>query len=160
MITYAVFHAIGLYLNKQSRADKRCRESYEVIKSFLWGRMNMDFEDKGLNRMLLSAFPEHLAREMRADIEMKMNSPRQLEDTGQFKRTYLARYENVSILFADIVNFTKLSEKMDAQNLVQILNRLFGNFDRAAQVSSSSCCSWRNVVSLPKAFAKRLTRAR
>ncbi|CAF0857910.1 unnamed protein product, partial [Didymodactylos carnosus] len=37
------------------------------------------------------------------------------------------------ILYADIVNFTPLSEKFSPPELVQILNKLFGKFDQLAQ---------------------------
>jgi hypothetical protein len=40
------------------------------------------------------------------------------------------------ILYADIVNFTPLSEKFTPPELVQILNKLFGKFDQLAQVIS------------------------
>lgn len=39
-----------------------------------------------------------------------------------------------SILYADIVNFTPLSEKLSASELVDTLNQLFGRFDQIAQV--------------------------
>ena len=38
------------------------------------------------------------------------------------------------ILYADIVNFTPLSEKFTPPELVQILNKLFGKFDQLAQI--------------------------
>ena len=38
-----------------------------------------------------------------------------------------------SILYADIVNFTPLSEQLSASSLVQTLNQLFGKFDQIAQ---------------------------
>ncbi len=37
--------------------------------------------------------------------------------------------ENVSILFADIVGFTKMSSNKTASQLVGLLNDLFGRFD-------------------------------
>ena len=40
-----------------------------------------------------------------------------------------------SILFADIVGFTALSSKCSAQQLVHLLNQLFGKFDSLAEVS-------------------------
>lgn len=40
----------------------------------------------------------------------------------------------LSILYADIVNFTPLSEKLTASQLVSTLNQLFGRFDQLAQV--------------------------
>jgi adenylate cyclase 2 len=50
-------------------------------------------------------------------------------NTGGFLIRCLSR-----ILYADIVNFTPLSEKFTPPELVQILNKLFGKFDQLAQV--------------------------
>ena len=43
-----------------------------------------------------------------------------------------------SIVFADIVGFTKLSSGCTAQELVKILNELFDRFDKLAEVCSHS----------------------
>lgn len=40
-----------------------------------------------------------------------------------------------SILFADIVGFTGLASQCTAQELVKLLNELFGKFDELATVS-------------------------
>ncbi|ESN99701.1 hypothetical protein HELRODRAFT_83785 [Helobdella robusta] len=47
-----------------------------------------------------------------------------------FRELYVAQMSNVSILFADIVGFTKMSSNKTAENLVDILNDLFGRFDK------------------------------
>jgi class 3 adenylate cyclase len=39
---------------------------------------------------------------------------------------------NVTILFADIIAFTKLSSRLSAEDLVRLLNGLFSKFDRLA----------------------------
>ena len=54
---------------------------------------------------------------------------------GQFHKIYIQRHEQVSILFADIVGFTVLSSQCSAQELVRLLNELFGRFDQLANVS-------------------------
>jgi len=54
---------------------------------------------------------------------------------GQFKKIYMSRHENVSILYADIVGFTAISSTYSASELVKILNELFARFDRLADVS-------------------------
>ena len=41
--------------------------------------------------------------------------------------------ENVSILFADIVGFTRLSSGLSAAELVAMLNDLFGRFDHICE---------------------------
>ena len=41
----------------------------------------------------------------------------------------------MTILFADIVNFTQLASKMDAAELVENLNHLYARFDDAAKVN-------------------------
>ena len=46
--------------------------------------------------------------------------------------TIADRYEEVTILFADIVGFTPLSERMVPDDLVGLLNRIFTAFDRLA----------------------------
>ena len=47
-----------------------------------------------------------------------------------------------SILYADIVNFTPLSEKLTASELVDTLNQLFGRFDQIAQVRKKALTSF------------------
>ncbi|CAH2251088.1 jg11806 [Pararge aegeria aegeria] len=51
---------------------------------------------------------------------------------GQFHKIYIQKHEQVSILFADIVGFTVLASQCSAQELVRLLNELFGRFDQLA----------------------------
>ncbi|XP_075546996.1 adenylate cyclase type 3-like isoform X2 [Dermacentor variabilis] len=52
------------------------------------------------------------------------------ESQGPFKKIYMSRHENVSILFADIVGFTAFSSTCPAAQLVRTLNELFARFDK------------------------------
>ncbi len=63
-------------------------------------------------RLLHSILPKQIAEQIR---------------TGQ--QTIVKRFEQVSILFADIVGFTVLAEKISPQEVVDILNGLFSKFD-------------------------------
>lgn len=53
----------------------------------------------------------------------------------RFHELHVQRHTNVTILFADIVNFTPLSSSLTASDLVKTLNDLFGRFDQIAQVT-------------------------
>jgi len=53
-----------------------------------------------------------------------------------FSDLFVERHDNVTVLYADIVNFTPLTVKMKADELVETLNELFGRFDDAAAVNT------------------------
>lgn len=46
------------------------------------------------------------------------------------------RHEDVSLLFADIVGFTQMSSAMDPEELVQLLDQVFGVFDALVDASA------------------------
>ena len=46
-----------------------------------------------------------------------------------FRQFTMDRMEHISILFADIVGFTKMSSNKTAEQLLKLLNELFGEFD-------------------------------
>ncbi|KAH9372415.1 hypothetical protein HPB48_009639 [Haemaphysalis longicornis] len=73
-------------------------------------------------RLLLSVLPKHVAAELKQDLDAVVQGP--------FKKIYMSRHENVSILFADIVGFTAFSSTCPAPQLVRTLNELFARFDK------------------------------
>ncbi|CAH8538566.1 unnamed protein product [Dicrocoelium dendriticum] len=52
-----------------------------------------------------------------------------------FRKFHVSQLENVSVLFADIVGFTKMSSNKSASHLVYLLNDLFGRFDRLCELT-------------------------
>lgn len=69
---------------------------------------------------------------------LKMADACQIEGrqpANRFHEMHVQRHNNVSILYADIVNFTPLSEQLTSSDLVKTLNELFGRFDQMAQVN-------------------------
>ncbi|MEL6925950.1 MAG: adenylate/guanylate cyclase domain-containing protein, partial [Bacteroidota bacterium] len=73
-------------------------------------RLELAFSEN--QRLLHSILPMPIAEQIR---------------TGQ--QSVVQRFEAVSILFADIVGFTKLSEQLTPQQVVDMLNGLFSQFD-------------------------------
>ncbi len=50
-----------------------------------------------------------------------------------FHDLHIKSHSNVSILYADIVNFTPLAHQFEPPELVNILNKLFAKFDQKAK---------------------------
>ena len=48
------------------------------------------------------------------------------------ERTIADNYDDVTVIFADIVGFTQLSENLEPEKLLWILNKFFGEFDQIA----------------------------
>lgn len=52
-----------------------------------------------------------------------------------FRKLYIETHQDVSILFADVVNYTFLTTKLDIKDLVETLHELFQRIDSACLVS-------------------------
>ncbi|KAH7645383.1 ca/calmodulin-responsive adenylate cyclase-like [Dermatophagoides farinae] len=122
-LIFLAVNFIGLFTN--NLMERAGRKAFLDTRNCINARLDMEDENEKLERLLLSVLPQHVAMEMKADIL----SPREL---GQFHKIYIQKHENVSIVFADIVGFTVLASQCTAQELVRLLNELFGRFDQLA----------------------------
>jgi class 3 adenylate cyclase len=65
---------------------------------------------------------------------------------------YIQEHDNVSILYADVVNYTMISTTLSPMKMVELLNELFGRFDEASEVSCicilfiSVCITFRRPI--------------
>lgn len=140
-----------------------------------WGSISTPALLMGLlwlqERLLLSVLPQHVAMEMKEDINTK-------KEDMMFHKIYIQKHDNVrycgdrgagevwgrhhqgrvsgavcgpsparalspcSILFADIEGFTSLASQCTAQELVMTLNELFARFDKLAAVSRGTGGLW------------------
>jgi len=74
---------------------------------------SLNQERKKSERLLLNILPESIADELKKNDSVKP-----------------AFFESVTVLFCDMVGFTKISEKLTANELVLELHEIFSNFDR------------------------------
>lgn len=105
--------------------ERQQRAAFLETRQSLETKLILEQESQEQERLLLSILPKHLASEIRQDLGAVV--------TGQFKKIYMSRHENVSILFADIVGFTAISSHCPAAELVKTLNELFARFDKLAE---------------------------
>jgi guanylate cyclase len=80
-----------------------------LLVTFARGR---DTAQARVETLLLNVLPEEIAQRLQSD-------PNAIAD----------HFDDASILFADVVDFTPLSDRLDAREVVALLDRLFTSFD-------------------------------
>lgn len=111
------------------------QQTYQDTCNCIKSRIKLEFEKRQQERLLLSLLPAHIAMEMKAEIIQRLQGPKagHMENTNNFHNLYVKRHTNVSILYADIVGFTRLASDCSPGELVHMLNELFGKFDQIAK---------------------------
>ncbi|CAE1271024.1 ADCY1 [Acanthosepion pharaonis] len=107
---FACVNVAGIFIHNLT--DRAQRKTFYDTRNCIAARLEIEDENEKLEKLLLSVLPQHVAMEMKDDI----TTPHQ-----------------GIILFADIVGFTALASQCTAQELVRILNELFGRFDQLAK---------------------------
>ncbi|KAI3376219.1 hypothetical protein L3Q82_016733 [Scortum barcoo] len=87
-------------------------------------------------QLLLSVLPRYIAMELKTEVINRLFKPKsdkENESNHNFHSFYIRQHKDVSILYADIVGFTKLASTCSPEELVAVLNKLFGRFDDIAK---------------------------
>ncbi|XP_059216957.1 adenylate cyclase type 2 isoform X2 [Stomoxys calcitrans] len=127
----------GLYYRIMS--DAAHTRTVDGTRTGIEQRVKLECEREQQEQLLLSVIPAYIAAEVKRSIMLKMADACQRaggqtnSSATRFHELHVQRHNNVSILYADIVNFTPLSEQLTASDLVKTLNDLFGRFDQIAQ---------------------------
>lgn len=77
-------------------------------------------EQKVSERLLNNVLPEIIVKRMKRQPEFKVDN---------FSKGIVDTFPEVTVLFADIVGFTKFTETVSAEVLVEVLNDIFTRFD-------------------------------
>lgn len=117
---------IGMY--HKYLTDLTHRRTFLEARDSIQSMKKLEREKKQQEELLNSCIPGDIVEEMKEDITQKMVSP-----SHAFYDLYVQQHSDVSILYADIVNFTPLAAECTAPELVKMLNELFGRFDQLAK---------------------------
>ncbi|XP_054736031.1 adenylate cyclase type 2 isoform X1 [Anastrepha obliqua] len=136
IIMLATASVSGLYYRIMS--DAAHNRTVDGTRTGIEQRVKLECEREQQEQLLLSVIPAYIAAEVKRSIMLKMADACQraggqtTTSATRFHELHVQRHNNVSILYADIVNFTPLSEQLSASDLVKTLNDLFGRFDQIA----------------------------
>jgi class 3 adenylate cyclase len=90
------------------RLERQARETF-------WQKKALGIEQARSEELLLNVLPKEIAERLKLD-----------------RHAIADAFPAVSVLFADIVGFTKMSERLSPQVLVERLNLMFSSFDELA----------------------------
>jgi adenylate cyclase len=86
------------------------------VREMAASRAIVEREQERSERLLLNVLPQRIAERLKRD-----------------EQTIADGFADVSVVFADIVGFTKLSEEMSPSQIVTLLNQIFSAFDELAE---------------------------
>lgn len=56
-----------------------------------------------------------------------------------YSKLYIEHHTSVSVLYADVVNYTQMTTQLPVKTLVEVLHELFVKFDQASEVRLPAC---------------------
>ncbi|MBO5606447.1 MAG: hypothetical protein J5930_00975 [Treponema sp.] len=111
---FIIFTTVMLLAEKILRVEEENQKLEATVKD---RTQELEAEKDRSENLLLNILPKEIAEELTAHPE----------------HTIAKEYPNVTVLFTDIVEFTKMSGSMSAEEVVTMLNKMFSMFDDRAR---------------------------
>ncbi|KAK0177619.1 hypothetical protein PV328_001654 [Microctonus aethiopoides] len=134
-IYFACVNGLGLYFRFMNEVV--IRRSFLDRRKCVESTLRLNYEKDQEEQLTRSILPQHFAAKIKKDFrdifkfieEHKKPPPK-----GRRRNDlYVEAHNNVSILYADVVNFSGLTVTLPVKKLVETLNDLFGSFDEASE---------------------------
>ncbi|HAM77628.1 MAG TPA: hypothetical protein DCP61_00360, partial [Treponema sp.] len=113
-IIFIISTTVMLFEGKLIRVEEENIKLESTVKE---RTKELETEKNRSESLLLNILPKEIAKEL----------------TSHPNSTIAKEYPNVTVLFTDIVGFTKISGEMKAEEVVTMLNKMFSLFDERAQ---------------------------
>ena len=116
IITVLLFVLLVLFIRVRENhlmAEQLRLETMVQIKT-----IDLEIEKDNSDRLLKNILPEPIAQRLKTSVN----------------KTIADKFENVAVLFADIVEFTELADDFSPEEIVESLNSLFSRFDEKAKL--------------------------
>ena len=127
-----------------SRANRKAFVNKKIIEAFTKQREESLVKQKEeYESLVYSIFPKPVARDLmqkHADGEMSVSSLRSsFQSSGgrqHFGRTVARMHQNITVVFTDIVDFTRMSQSCAPYSVMHFLHLLFTDFDTLVGMDS------------------------
>jgi class 3 adenylate cyclase len=105
-VSTIVYLLISYFVNQRDKLQARLDEQFKLLQE----------EQAKSERLLLNILPGPIAQRLKEQ-----------------HTTIADGFSDVTVMFADIINFTRLSEEMPPKSMVTLLNEVFSHFDQLAE---------------------------
>ncbi|HEY7743111.1 MAG TPA: adenylate/guanylate cyclase domain-containing protein [Burkholderiales bacterium] len=105
-VSTIVYLLISYFVNQRDKLQARVDEQFKLLQD----------EQQKSERLLLNILPGPIAQRLKEQ-----------------HATIADGFSDVTVMFADIINFTRLSEEMPPKFMVTLLNEVFSHFDQLAE---------------------------
>uniref|UniRef100_A0A1A9ZAQ4 adenylate cyclase n=1 Tax=Glossina pallidipes TaxID=7398 RepID=A0A1A9ZAQ4_GLOPL len=130
-------NVVGLYICRRQEIATRSvflSKRQRLEQTLYW--KNAKDQRKGLlDNIIPAQIAKSLTREIEQRIAKTFEGTRGSKDEKLGGKIFIETHTDVTIIFADIVNYTFLTTRVDVKTLVETLHELFQKFDQACQAS-------------------------
>jgi class 3 adenylate cyclase/uncharacterized membrane protein YbhN (UPF0104 family) len=127
LLLHACLHIVGVYLKLSLQAIKR--DTFLKVAHMHKAHMTTQQDKEITERMIKSIMPPLFTHVFGKPEEFKES----VNCVHQMRPLFIYPVKHLSILFADIVGFTRMSSTKTAEELVFLLNDLYGRFDKLCE---------------------------
>uniref|UniRef100_A0A182JM26 adenylate cyclase n=1 Tax=Anopheles atroparvus TaxID=41427 RepID=A0A182JM26_ANOAO len=136
LIYFICLNLFGLYFRLIN--EVAIRRTFLDRRELVEGNLLLKFARNQEKELLLSILPEHTAELMEKDIramieKMRHDQHNASQTINAHNKLYVQKYTNVTILYADVVNYTHMTTQLPVRTLVDVLHELFVKFDDASK---------------------------
>ncbi len=127
LLLHLSLHLIGLYLKLSVQAVKR--DTFLKVAHMYRAHMTSQYDKAITEQMIKSIMPPLFTHVFGKPEDFKQS----VNCVHLMRPLFIYPVSELSILFADIVGFTRMSSTKTAEELVFLLNDLYGRFDRICE---------------------------
>ncbi|KAJ3660494.1 hypothetical protein Zmor_004941 [Zophobas morio] len=112
------------------------RKSFLEKRSCVESTLQLNFEENQENNLMSSIIPHHIVGKVKTSLTEYISQYRKNGSVPlqkPFENLYIEAHQNVTILFADIVNYTMMTSRLEVSGILDVLNHLCSRFDAISE---------------------------
>ncbi|KAK9881461.1 hypothetical protein WA026_016347 [Henosepilachna vigintioctopunctata] len=127
-------NGLGIYYHYLNEIIKR--RSFLDRRACVIFNKHLEFQEQQEKQLMGTLIPSYVIENVKGSISHYLDRLENIKSDSapiEYKTSFMQKFENVTILYADVVNYTEMTVKLNPNELLETLNELFGNFDDVSE---------------------------